>query len=68
MNENVKLEWGREGLHVSQDGREVAVVDVTELSIMGLDYGADLDATPPGWFCSRRERVLKWLAQNERTK
>lgn len=55
------MSFGREGLHVTQDGKEIAVVSCLDLALMKIGFGDDLDITPDGWYCSRRQRVMKWL-------
>jgi len=64
--DNVKMEWGREGLSINQDGKKIAVVDCCELARLHIGYGDNLDETPAGWFCTRKERIIKWLAQNQK--
>lgn len=66
--DNIKMEWGREGLRVERtDGWTIAVVDITQLSLLKIDYGSDLDATPAGRFISPREKVIKWLRKQVKT-
>ena len=57
--------WGREGLHVKWDGTEIGVVNITELSWLKIDYGSNLYETPAGWFCTRREKLIKWLTDEK---
>lgn len=61
----INFRWGRNGLHVEQAGREIATVDCCQLAILHIGYGDDLDATPEGFFCTRKERVIKWLEQQK---
>lgn len=68
MKETIKIDpdkltmyFGREGLHIDQSGRELAVVDITAISLLGIEYGSNLDIHPAGWFISPRQKILNWL-------
>lgn len=67
--DKLQMYYGREGLHISQDGREIAVANCYDLAVMHINFGDNLDITPNGWYMSRRVRVEKWLAtQKEKAK
>ncbi|MFA5151124.1 MAG: hypothetical protein WC554_01045 [Clostridia bacterium] len=62
-NNEIGMQWGREGLHVERGRREIAVLDCYDLAVLHITYGDNLDTTPEGWYKTKRERVLDWLRQ-----
>ena len=59
--QNIEMKWSREGLHLERGGQEFEVIDCCQLALLKIGYNDNLDETPAGWRCSRRERVLNWL-------
>jgi hypothetical protein len=56
-NDKLDLQWGREGLKITYDGNYVETLNITDISLLDLPYGGDLDICSSGYPITRRETV-----------